>query len=333
MTHPPASITVITPSLNQIHHLSALLETWGSHSGASQGRVRHIVIDGGSTDGSVDLLRRTRNVEWISEPDAGQADAINKGLAMVESELVGWLNCDDRHAPGALDFVIRAFDENPEMQFMYGDALAVDSGGRQYGLRAHVRACGLSDLTLQGDPIVQPAAFWRTSLMSSVGLLEASLTYAFDYEYWMRVASVTSLVYVPVCLAVEALHGESKTSRGGHLRMAEIDAVARHYGGPGVPLGFRSEAAALATLAAVRESVRGDIHAARHYLTSARELRPEWKRYVAHLLAETLPGVSSVPRLRLLANRWRSRRPVQWPTDPEVMLMIREITRYCREPP
>lgn len=307
------TITVITPSLNQVRHLRQLLACMEQFRDEG---VRHLVIDGGSADGTVDLLRATPGIGWISEPDRGQADALNKGLAMADSDIVAWVNCDDRYSPGAIQFVREAFAGRPDLDFLYGDALAVDGRGRSYGLRAHVRPCGLSDLLDEGDPIVQPAAFWRTSLTETVGLLDASLTYAFDYEYWMRVAAVVDLTYVPICLAIESMHGGAKTSRGGHARMAEIEAVAQRHGGHGVPRGFRAEAGALETLAAMRDALRGDLTSARRHLTLTRGLRPRWTRFAGHLVAESLPIDEAVPRLRLLANRTRSTRQPVWPGDP-----------------
>ena len=207
------TISVITPSLNQVDLLVSVIENVRGQVGAD---IEHIVIDGGSTDGTIDVLRGYGNdVTWVSEPDTGQADAINKGFAMARGDVLAWLNCDDAYTPGTLRLVSELFAGEPALEFLYGDALGADLKGRLYGRRAHVRACSLQDLVNEGDPIVQPAAFWRRSLWQEVGALDTSLTYAFDYEWWMRAASVAQLTYVPVCFAVETLHADAKTSRGG----------------------------------------------------------------------------------------------------------------------
>jgi glycosyltransferase involved in cell wall biosynthesis len=315
VTRSASTISIVTPSYNQAAFLSVLIDNVRSQDSA---RVQHIVIDGGSTDGTVDLLRsHGEAVTWVSEPDRGQAHAINKGFAMADGDIFGWINCDDRYTPGALAFVSRMFDEVPATSFFYGDALGVDPKGRDYGLRVHVRECGRNDLVDQGDPIVQPAAFWSRELWRSVGDLDESLTYAFDYEYWMRVADRYELVYLPVCLATESLHGEAKTSSGSLGRMREIEAIARRHGGVGVPFGFRPEAAALETLATVSSLARGRLLEARDHAAGALALRPSTWQYAAHVIANAVPGTAAVPRLRLIANRFRGSRAPLYPVDAE----------------
>lgn len=306
-------ITIVTPALNQASFLSGVIDNVRAQAGV---RVQHIVIDGGSTDGSVDLLRsQGEAITWVSEADGGQAHAINKGFSMADADLVGWLNCDDRLTPGALDLVVRLFAEAPQTEFLYGDALGVDRAGRSYGLRAHERQCDLGDLVDLGDPIVQPAAFWTRHLWQRVGRLDERFMYAFDYEFWMRAAAATTLTYVPVCLAVESLHGEAKTSRGDLGRMAEIEAVARRHGGSGVPRGFQAEAAALESIAGVKALARGDLNQARARARDALAMHPSALKFAAHALAQVVPGTYAVPRLRLVANRARSHRAPLYPVQ------------------
>jgi glycosyltransferase involved in cell wall biosynthesis len=304
-------ITIVTPSFNQAALLAGAIANVQAQ-GCS--RVQHIVVDGGSTDGTVDLLRGLGDaVTWVSEPDRGQAHAINKGFEMADGQILAWINCDDRYTPGALDFVQWRFAETPASAFLFGDAIGADLRGREYGLRAHVRACGLDDLVTLGDPIVQPAAFWTRELWSDVGELDEDLHYAFDYEYWMRVAAICELDYVPVCLAIESLHGQAKSSNGDLVRMREIEAVARRHGGSGVPSGFRAEAAALESAAAVNEFVRGRLSEAGRHASAAVALRPSPLRFAAHAIAHLMPLREAVPRLRLLANQARSPRVPTYP--------------------
>ena len=266
MAEDGATLTIVTPAYNQVSFLAGVVQNVREQAG---GGVQHIVVDGGSTDGSVEFLRSMGDaITWVSEPDRGQAHAINKGMALAQGEVVGWINCDDRYTPGALAFVRRMFARQPTLEFLYGDALGTDVRGRSYGLRSHVRQCDLADLINDGDPIVQPAAFWRRELGEVLGELDESLTYAFDYEFWMRAAERTTLEYVPVCLAVECHHGDAKTSRGAHVRMAEIEEAARRHGGSGIPWGFRSEAAALIASAALGSAARG--HPGRRVRASCR---------------------------------------------------------------
>ena len=311
--HQKPDITIETPSFQQAPLLAGVIDNVRAQQGI---HIQHIVIDGKSTDGSLELLRaRDTEVTWVSESDGGQAHAINKGFAMAQADIVGWLNCDDRLTPGALALVVGLFALAPDVEFLYGDALAVDLRGRNYGLRNHVKKCDLDSLVRLGDPIVQPAAFWRRDLWKRVGGLREDFEFAFDYEFWMRVAAETTLHYVPVCFAVECLHGDAKTSTGDLGRMAEIGAVARLHGGDGIPRGFIAEAAALEALATMKALIRGKIKAARLHAYTAWSLKPGIWKFGAHALANVVPGSRAVPRLRLIANRMRSRRKPLYPTQ------------------
>lgn len=307
------NITIVTPSFNQLHYLIGAIENVRSQRGV---RIQHIIIDGGSTDGTLDFLNSLSNAyTWISEPDRGQSHAVNKGFEIADAEILGWLNCDDRLTPGALALVTTLFAERADLRFLYGDALGVDATGRSFGIRSHVRQCDLNFLVNDGDPIVQPAAFWTRELWEEAGRLDEGLVYAFDYEFWMRAAKITTLQYLPVCLAVEALHGETKTSNGSIARMSEIEAVARQHGAPGLPRGFVAEAAALKTIEALASAPRKGGRHLIDQLINVGSMRPSAWRYLAHLSAQSLPGSETHPRLRLIANRVRSRRETCWPTQ------------------
>ena len=309
-------LSIVTPVLNQRLLLDDLIDCVRDQEVPE---VQHIVVDAGSTDGTVELLRRRSDeVTWISEPDGGQAEAINKGFALADGDVLAWINCDDRYTPGALRLVLDVFAASPSIDLLYGDALATDLRGRAYGVRTHVRPCDLDDLVRLGDPIVQPAAFWTRRLWRDLGGVDASLTYAFDYELWMRAAARTTLVYLPVCLAQEALHGGAKTARGALPRVEEIERVARRHGGPGVPQAFRAEAAAVHSAEALRAFARLDARSGRRHLAAGRALAPDRLRHAAHLFAQLAPGTGTLPRLRLLANRWRTwrtNRAIEWPRE------------------
>lgn len=289
---------------------------------AQQGvRVQHIVVDGGSTDGTVDLLRSRHNEGmWVSEPDGGQAHALNKGFAMADADIFGWLNCDDRLTPGALALVVQLFNEAPETEFLYGDALGCDLSGRSYGPRTHVSQCDFDSLVRLGDPIVQPAAFWTREIWERVGGLYEAFDYAFDYEFWMRVAAITPLKYVPICFALESRHGKAKTSTGGLARISEIETVARLHGGNGLPLGFHAEASVLKSVTNMKALMRRDSGAMKAFAREVRAMKPGKLRHAASALVHLVPGNSTVPRLQLFANRVRSRRFA--PTYPTQLVSV-----------
>lgn len=304
-------VTIVTPSYNQ---KCFLLHTMQSIDRQDYPYIEHIVIDGGSTDGTIDLLQTgTYPRQWISEPDNGQAAAINKGFARANGEIMGWLNSDDLYTPGAIRTVVNLFLAHPNVMLIYGDALAIDAHGRSYGLRANVKPCDHHMLVHRGDHIVQPAVFWRAALWREIGPLDESLHFALDYEYWMRAAQRYPLFYLPVCLAMERLHGQAKTATGHLTRIHEIYTVARRYGGLGVPYHFRAEAAALYAWQAMQESRRTNWVGARHDLAMGWRLRPPLLKFLVYMIGVVVFGLHSLARLRLWANRARSWRRPRWP--------------------
>lgn len=149
------------------------------------------VIDGGSTDGTVEWLsaaaNRDKRLRWRSEPDRGAAEAVNKGLREARGTVIGWLNADDRYAPGAIGRAVERLDGPDEPVLVYGEALQIDEYGKALGPYPTRRPPINSLDFLESCFICQPTAFFRRSLTVTVGLLDESLQTAFDFEYWLRV--------------------------------------------------------------------------------------------------------------------------------------------------
>ena len=200
-------MTVVTPSFNQAAFIERTLA-----SVASQGvELEHLVYDGGSADGTVAILERAgRAIRWTSERDAGQADAVNKGLRAAHGEVIGWLNSDDVYYPGALATVVRFFDANPEVDVMYGAADHIDTDDRV--LEPYpVEPWSLERLR-ERSFICQPAAFFRRRVLDRHGVLDSSLRYCMDYEYWLRLGrNGARFAHIPEKLAGSRLHGATKT--------------------------------------------------------------------------------------------------------------------------
>lgn len=303
----PPKISIITPSYNQAPYIEATLRSVLDEQ--DYPNLEYWVIDGGSTDGTLDILRRYEGrLRWISEPDGGQADAINKGMRLATGDILAWMNSDDLYAPGALRAAGEYFAAHPETMFLYGDALAIDEHDASHGIRVHVRAADADYLVNTGDPIVQPASFWRREVWQACGELDVSLRYALDYEYWMRVARRYPLTYLPVVLAKERLYADAKTFRGSIARSEEIAASARRHGGAGFPSHFADEAAVSYLMRALRLALRRDLAGARADLGRARAARHSWYRFVLYLGVNMLLGARGVPRARLLQNRLRQQR-------------------------
>lgn len=236
-------ISVITPSLNQAHFIERTLQ---SVINQAYSALEYLVIDGGSTDGTLEILKRYEtHLSWISEHDTGQAQAINKGLRQARGDIVCWLNADDELTPGALHAVSAYFRHHPEAMLVYGHATAIDDQGRNFGYRSNVKPTNFQELVTQGDFIVQPAAFWRAEVLAEIGYLDESLFYCLDYEYWLRITQQYAPHYLPVLLAKERFHPQAKTLKAGVQRMKEVEAITRQYGGSGMPSRFRAEQTAV----------------------------------------------------------------------------------------
>ncbi len=203
-------VSIITPSYNQAAYLEQTLRSVLEQDYAP---IEYIVVDGGSTDGSVEILQRyaPRLSWWVSERDRGQAEAINKGLARARGEIVAWLNSDDLYLPGAVRAAVQAFREHPQAVFVYGDVLSIDEQGRVFN-HQRFRPITLQDL-LCFYIIGQPAVFMRRKALEQAGLLDLSFHYLLDHHLWIRLAQIGEIVYVPQTWAAARYHPQAKNQR------------------------------------------------------------------------------------------------------------------------
>ena len=223
----PLRVSIVTPSYNQGHLIE---ETIRSVLKQEYANLEYIVIDGGSTDGTVDILRRyTDRLGWISEPDAGQADAINKGLRMATGDILAYLNSDDTYLPGTVRTVVDAFQAHPEAGLIYGDCHATDIAGNVYGT-IHGHPFDLARMVLRGEFVPQQAAFWSRRAMEAVGLFDAGLHFCMDHDFFIRVGQRFPAHYLPLPLATFRFHADSKTVSREEAHWRESMAVSRRYG-------------------------------------------------------------------------------------------------------
>lgn len=302
-------VSIITPSFNQAKYIE---ETILSVRVQDYPHIEHIVIDGGSTDGTLGILRKYEDkLTWISEPDGGQADAINKGFQRATGDILGWVNSDDLYVPGAIRAVVEHFQAHPEDSFIYGDAEALDESGKSYGIRTHVKQGGWKELVGELDFIVQPASFWRAEVWRQCGELDEALHYTLDYEYWMRAANQFPPRYIPVLLAKERLYAAAKTFSGAVTRMEEIEMVARRHGGDGLPYNYRAEAAANYALRGFKRLAGREWAGAKADLKRTVDIRPPLLKFAKYFGAMALLGPEALSGLWLELNQQRAGRKAE----------------------
>ena len=194
--------------------------------------IEYIVVDGGSTDGSIDVIRHySENLAWwVSEPDQGQTDAINKGFSVATGEIYAWLNSDDTYEPGALSNAVKYLQHNPDIGMVYGDANFIDSDDRVI-VQFNAQQTNLKRLQRGGVYIPQQSAFWRAELWQQVGPLDPSFYFAMDYDLWIRLARVSEIRYTPQLWANFRLHGDAKTIAADEHCWPEMLRVHRRDGG------------------------------------------------------------------------------------------------------
>lgn len=202
-------ISIVTPSYNQADFLE---QTIVSVLGQNYPKLEYIIIDGGSTDGSVDIIRKYERylAYWISQPDKGQADALNKGFSKSTGGILAWINSDDMYLPGAFPKIVETLKRNPDAAIVYGDYIEVNAKDRCIALRRQpsfdYRICLYGYLT-----VAQPASFFKRKVFFNVGGLDASFNYAMDYDLIVRLAKQGKAVHIKEYLAAFRLHASSKS--------------------------------------------------------------------------------------------------------------------------
>lgn len=228
-------ISIVTPSFNQAAFIEEAL--W-SVKRQDYPNVEHIVMDGASTDGSVEILRRYsaqpgwEHLQWTSEPDRGQTHAINKGFARATGDILAYLCSDDVYAPRAFNFVSEFFSRNPEVELIYGECWFLDEAGAV--VRRKRPESFSRTLLLRKNCIWQPTVFFRRKVWEAIGPFNEKLNFAMDYEYWLRVASMARIQSVNRHLACYRWQQDSKTVSRERDQLIEAYAVARQFGGGGL---------------------------------------------------------------------------------------------------
>ena len=238
-------VSIVTPSYNQGQFLE---ETIRSVLLQGYPNLEYIIIDGGSTDGSVEIIRKYEPwlAYWVSEPDRGQARAINKGFERATGEILAWLNADDWYPSGTLEAVAQTALEHSQATLLYGDCEEIDADGHSVGIKRLTRF-DLATL-LRGRNMAQPAVFWHCRVLEEVGGLDEQLHYALDFEFFLRIwyrysfhgLAEQAFVYVPQVLAYSRLWEEAKTvSRAAQFGSEYRAVLDRFFQQPDLPVEIR----------------------------------------------------------------------------------------------
>ena len=224
-------VSVITPTLNQARYVTHTIESVRAQSYPA---VEHIVVDGGSTDGTIEILKREGDagaIRWVSEADNGMYDAVNKGLGLATGDVLAYLNSDDAYLPWAIEVVVRTSDARPDVDLVFGDGIKlIESTGAQR-LRLFTPFDRIS--LANHESVMQPAVFWRRRLVERIGGFDVGFRYVADLDYWLRAAEAgAKIAHVNEVLAVERDHADRLSVAQSTAMVAEGEVMRARRAGP-----------------------------------------------------------------------------------------------------
>jgi len=236
-TEPKPRISIVTPSYNQARFLESTLK---SILDQNYKNLEYIVMDGGSTDGSVEILKKysDRLTYWESAPDKGQADAIYRGFKRATGEILCWVNSDDLLLPGSLEIVGDWFSKNPKEEWVVGGSILIDSNGSPIlSRRRRLIECDLG-LKVTFKRLLfhncggfrQPGTFWKRNAFFACGGFDTGLRFCFDYDLYFKLAKRKSSGRISSFLAAFRFHPDSKTSTLNDVCTSENKILWERYG-------------------------------------------------------------------------------------------------------
>jgi GT2 family glycosyltransferase len=225
------SVTIVVPSLNQGCYIREALD---SILDQAYPNLEVLVMDGGSTDGTVGMLREYGDrIRYVSGPDGGQSEALNRGFQTASGEIVGWLNSDDRYCPDAISKSVSALVANPAASMVYGEADLIGEDGAVLERFPSTQAFDLWKLVHVSDFIMQPTVFMRAAALREVGGLDESLHFGMDWDLWIRLACRGEVIALDAVIAQTREYAETKTASGGFRRWRELRAIMKRHGASG----------------------------------------------------------------------------------------------------
>ena len=221
-------ISIITVSYNQGQFIE---DNILSVINQNYPNIEHIIIDAGSTDGTLDFLKKyDKHLNWISESDKGQSDGLNKGFKKATGDIIGWFNSDDRVAPGALHKVARFFMEHPNEIAVVGDQVIIDENG--YVLKTiKSKSYSFDYLLNHAKGITQNSTFFKNEVFKKTGYLNKDIHYAMDRDLFIRIAKVKMIPYLAEPLGEFRIQKDAKTAQGSYYFAKDLIKIRKKYGG------------------------------------------------------------------------------------------------------
>jgi glycosyltransferase involved in cell wall biosynthesis len=293
--NPEPLVSIVTPTLNQGRFIEDAIRSIRQQTYPN---IEHIVIDGGSTDATLEILRRDEpsdQFRWLSEPDRGMYDALDKGLRLARGEVLAYLNSDDVYPPWAVEVGVSAFLASPDLDVVFGDSLTIEiETGRQR--LAFVPPFNAGSMAWTGS-LVQPAVFLRRRVYERHGGFDPELRFVGDLEYWLRLGAAVRFGRVDEVLAIERTHGATLSRASAEAMAAEEAHVRERF----QPRGGQSRA-----IQRVAARARAALWRRRLWVGFLRSLRAAepahgpWSRIIEHGRLTVAPGrvaLSQIPRL------------------------------------
>lgn len=222
MANQPPLVSIVTPSYNKGEFIE---ETISSVLGQTYQNIEYIIVDACSTDQTLDIVKKYESkLQWISEPDRGQSDAINKGWKRSHGDIIAFINADDTYFPDAVEAAVSRFAEDPDVAMVYGIGVLVDERGNEIRC-LNPGAFDLTKMILTKNDILQPTVFLRRSVLESVGYLDLGLHLAMDLDFWIRVGLNHTVAYIPRKLACAKVYPDAKSVANLHKCVYEFEYI------------------------------------------------------------------------------------------------------------